>query len=63
MVDEHLVFYEDWELEACVDGALLADQMDQVNLIPFTYEQLHVFKLKLDEVTQSPRLPAAARPP
>ncbi|XP_003124743.2 mesothelin [Sus scrofa] len=50
VVDEHLVFYEDWELEACVDGALLADQMDQVNLIPFTYEQLHVFKLKLDEL-------------
>uniref|UniRef100_A0A8C3XBI1 Mesothelin n=1 Tax=Catagonus wagneri TaxID=51154 RepID=A0A8C3XBI1_9CETA len=49
-VDENLVFYEDWELEACVDGALLADQMARLSLVPFTYEQLHIFKLKLDEL-------------
>ena len=58
MVDESLVFYEEWELEACVDGALLAAQMGRVNLIPFTYQQLHIFKRKLDEVVQS-----SARPP
>ncbi|KAF4015441.1 hypothetical protein G4228_006952 [Cervus hanglu yarkandensis] len=49
VVDENLVFYEEWELEACVDGALLAAQMGRVNLIPFTYQQLHIFKRKLDE--------------
>ncbi|EPY90061.1 mesothelin [Camelus ferus] len=49
VVDEKLIFYEEWELEACVDGALLAAQMDRVNLIPFTYQQLHIFKRKLDE--------------
>uniref|UniRef100_A0A8C6CP80 Mesothelin n=1 Tax=Moschus moschiferus TaxID=68415 RepID=A0A8C6CP80_MOSMO len=49
VVDENLFFYEEWELEACVDGALLAAQMRQVNLIPFTYQQLHIFKRKLDE--------------
>ncbi|XP_073648641.1 mesothelin [Tursiops truncatus] len=49
VLDENLVFYEEWELEACVDGALLAAQMDQVNLVPFTYQQLHIFKRKLDE--------------
>lgn len=50
MIDENLVFYEEWELEACVDGALLAAQMDRVNMVPFTYQQLDVFKRKLDEV-------------
>ncbi|XP_027967505.1 mesothelin isoform X3 [Eumetopias jubatus] len=49
VIDENLVFYEEWELEACVDGALLAAQMDRVNTIPFTYQQLDVFKRKLDE--------------
>ncbi|XP_029076661.1 mesothelin [Monodon monoceros] len=49
VLDENLVFYEEWELEACVDRALLAAQMDQVNLVPFTYQQLHIFKRKLDE--------------
>ncbi|GAB5583254.1 mesothelin isoform X1 [Prionailurus iriomotensis] len=49
VVDENLVFYEPWELEACVDGALLAAQMDRVNMVPFTYQQLGVFKRKLDE--------------
>ncbi|XP_072798172.1 mesothelin isoform X7 [Vicugna pacos] len=49
VVDEKLVFYEEWELEACVDGALLAAQMDRVNLIPFTYQHLHIFKRKLDK--------------
>ncbi|XP_045850085.1 mesothelin-like [Meles meles] len=49
VIDENLVFYEDWELEACVDGALLAAQMDRVNAVPFTYQQLDVFKRKLDE--------------
>ncbi|XP_034526580.1 mesothelin [Ailuropoda melanoleuca] len=48
-VDENLVLYEEWELEACVDGALLAAQMDLVNMLPFTYQQLGVFKRKLDE--------------
>ncbi|XP_043417026.1 mesothelin-like [Prionailurus bengalensis] len=50
VVDENLVFYEPWELEACVDGALLAAQMDRVNMVPFTYQQLGVFKRKLDEL-------------
>lgn len=49
-VDENLIFYQNWELEACVDGAMLATQMDLVNEIPFTYEQLDIFKHKLDEV-------------
>ncbi|XP_017895932.1 PREDICTED: mesothelin isoform X2 [Capra hircus] len=49
VVDENLFFYEEWELEACMDGALLATQMRQVNRIPFTYQQLHIFKRKLDE--------------
>ncbi|MEJ1287538.1 mesothelin [Cricetulus griseus] len=48
-VDENLIFYQNWELEACVDGAMLATQMDLVNEIPFTYEQLDIFKHKLDE--------------
>ncbi|XP_077762135.1 mesothelin isoform X5 [Canis aureus] len=50
VVDENLVFYEEWELEACVDGALLEAQMDRVNMVPFTYQQLDVFKRKLDQV-------------
>lgn len=50
MVDENLIFYEEWELEACVDGALLAKQMDRVNAVPFTYQQLDIFKHKLDKV-------------
>ncbi|XP_059011182.1 mesothelin-like isoform X2 [Mustela lutreola] len=49
VIDENLVFYEEWELEACVDGALVAAQMDRVNMVPFTYQQLDVFKRKLDE--------------
>ncbi|XP_037364017.2 mesothelin-like, partial [Talpa occidentalis] len=49
-VDERLVLYEDWELEACVDAALLDAQMDRVSLMPFTYQQLRVFKCKLDEL-------------
>ncbi|XP_021553662.1 mesothelin-like [Neomonachus schauinslandi] len=49
VIDENLVFYEEWELEACVDGALLAAQVDRVNMVPFTYQQLNVFKRKLDE--------------
>ncbi|XP_012997515.1 mesothelin isoform X3 [Cavia porcellus] len=49
VVDEDLFFYDNWELEACVDGALLATQMDRVNAIPFTYQQLNIFKHKLDE--------------
>ncbi|KAI4531427.1 hypothetical protein MG293_017941 [Ovis ammon polii] len=63
VVDENLFFYEEWELEACMDGALLATQMRQVNRIPFTYQQLHIFKRKLDEVVQgSARLPQRGRP-
>lgn len=49
-IDESLIFYKKWELEACVDAALLAAQMDRVNAIPFTYEQLDVLKHKLDEL-------------
>ncbi|EDL22444.1 mesothelin isoform 1 preproprotein [Mus musculus] len=48
-VDEDLIFYQNWELEACVDGTMLARQMDLVNEIPFTYEQLSIFKHKLDK--------------
>lgn len=50
-MDENLIFYQNWELEACVDGTMLATQMDLVNEIPFTYEQLNIFKRKLDKVT------------
>ncbi|XP_058536420.1 mesothelin [Ochotona princeps] len=49
VVDENLFFYADWELEACVDGALLAAQMDRVNSVPFTYQQLDILKRRLDE--------------
>ncbi|XP_011817841.1 PREDICTED: mesothelin isoform X1 [Colobus angolensis palliatus] len=49
-IDESLIFYKKRELEACVDAALLAAQMDRVNAIPFTYEQLDVLKHKLDEL-------------
>lgn len=52
-MDENLIFYQNWELEACVDGAMLATQMDLVNEIPFTYEQLNIFKHKLDKVTHN----------
>lgn len=48
-VDENLIFYQNWELEACVNGTMLATQMDRVNEIPFTYEQLNIFKHKLDK--------------
>ncbi|KAK1344651.1 hypothetical protein QTO34_013349 [Cnephaeus nilssonii] len=50
VVDENLVFYTEQELEACVDGALLAEHMDRVNAIPFTYQQLDILKHKLDQV-------------
>ncbi|XP_076793205.1 mesothelin isoform X1 [Arvicanthis niloticus] len=49
VVDESLIFYQNWELEACVNGIMLASQMDLVNEIPFTYEQLSIFKHKLDK--------------
>lgn len=49
VVDENLIFYQNWELEACVNGTMLAGQMDLVNEIPFTYEQLSIFKHKLDK--------------
>lgn len=49
VVDENLIFYEEWELEACVDGALLSAQMDLVNAIPFTYQQIHTLKCRLDQ--------------
>ncbi|XP_052052672.1 mesothelin [Apodemus sylvaticus] len=48
-IDENLIFYQNWELEACVNGTMLAGQMDLVNEIPFTYEQLSIFKHKLDK--------------
>lgn len=65
MVDEDLFFYDNWELEACVDGALLATQMDRVNAIPFTYQQLNIFKHKLDEVASAVGscLPAVCKTP
>ncbi|XP_053412513.1 mesothelin isoform X4 [Nycticebus coucang] len=50
VVDEKLVFYSDRELEACVDGALLVAQIDHVNAVPFTYQQLNIFKRKLDKI-------------
>ncbi|XP_008047585.1 mesothelin [Carlito syrichta] len=50
VVDVELVFYPPWELEACVDGALLASQMESVNAMPFTYEQLAILKHRLDLV-------------
>lgn len=50
VVNENLIFYNEWELEACVDGALLAEQMDAVNAHPFTYQQLNIFKQKLDQL-------------
>ncbi|KAM4819924.1 LOW QUALITY PROTEIN: mesothelin-like [Thomomys bottae] len=49
VVDENLFWYEDRELEACVEGAMLAEQMDNVNRVPFTYQQLSIFKRKLDQ--------------
>ncbi|XP_066134468.1 mesothelin-like [Saccopteryx bilineata] len=49
VVDENLVFYEEWELDACVEGALLAEQIDRVNAVPFTYQQLDILKRKLDQ--------------
>uniref|UniRef100_A0A2K5S0N2 Mesothelin n=1 Tax=Cebus imitator TaxID=2715852 RepID=A0A2K5S0N2_CEBIM len=49
-IDENLIFYKKWELEACVNASLLATQMDRVDAIPFTYEQLGILKHKLDEV-------------
>lgn len=58
MLDENLVFYEPWELAACVDGALLAAHMGLVNTLPFTYQQLGVFKRKLDEVFPDGLTPA-----
>lgn len=47
-----------------MDAALLAAQMDRVNAIPFTYEQLDVLKHKLDEVVHDSgsRRPAASKP-
>ncbi|XP_069875956.1 mesothelin-like [Dipodomys merriami] len=48
-VDESLFWYEEWELEACLDGAVLAEQMEEVNKIPFTYQQLGALKRKLDK--------------
>ncbi|XP_042528299.1 mesothelin isoform X2 [Dipodomys spectabilis] len=48
-VDESLFWYEEWELEACLDGAVLAEQVEEVNKIPFTYQQLSALKRKLDK--------------
>ncbi|XP_017499307.3 mesothelin [Manis javanica] len=50
MVDENLVFHEEWELGACVDEGLLDARTEQVDLVPFTYQQLDVFKRTLDKV-------------
>uniref|UniRef100_H0WNG9 Mesothelin n=1 Tax=Otolemur garnettii TaxID=30611 RepID=H0WNG9_OTOGA len=50
VVEEKLVFYSDRELEACVDGALLVAEIDHVNALPFTYQQLNIFKRKLDKI-------------
>ncbi|XP_045141896.1 mesothelin [Echinops telfairi] len=48
-VDEMLVLYSDAELQACVDGTLLATQLDRVDALPFTYGQLASLKRKLDQ--------------
>ncbi|XP_012866735.1 PREDICTED: mesothelin-like [Dipodomys ordii] len=48
-VDESLFWYEEWELEACLDGNVLAEQVEEVNKIPFTYQQLSALKRKLDK--------------
>ncbi|XP_054991754.1 mesothelin [Sorex araneus] len=48
-VDENLVLYQDWELDACVDAALLEANMSRVDEVPFTYQQLRIFKCKLDQ--------------
>ncbi|XP_007955680.1 mesothelin [Orycteropus afer afer] len=48
-VDETLVFYSEADLQACVDGALLAAQLGRLDTIPFTYQQLETFKRKLDK--------------
>lgn len=47
----NLVLYQEWELDACVDAAFLEANMDRVNELPFTYQQLSVFKCKLDQVS------------
>lgn len=60
MVDENLVFHEEWELGACVDEGLLDARTEQVDLVPFTYQQLDVFKRTLDKVAWDwPCLPAS----
>ncbi|XP_017366295.1 mesothelin [Cebus imitator] len=63
-IDENLIFYKKWELEACVNASLLATQMDRVDAIPFTYEQLGILKHKLDEVAHDPGScrPVVSRP-
>ncbi|XP_049624805.1 mesothelin [Suncus etruscus] len=49
-LDENVVLYQEWELDACVDAALLEASMDRVNELPFTYQQLRIFKCKLDQL-------------
>lgn len=49
VVDENLVFHEEWEPEACVDEGPLDARTEQVDLVPFTYQQLDVFKRTSDE--------------
>lgn len=49
-LDVNLVLYPEWELDACVDAALLEANMDRVNELPFTYQQLSIFKCKLDQL-------------
>ncbi|XP_006897568.1 PREDICTED: mesothelin [Elephantulus edwardii] len=49
-VTEELVLYSDAHLEACLDGTLLARDLGAVDKIPFTNEQLSIFKRKLDKI-------------
>lgn len=48
-VDWQLALYQDWELDACVDAALLEAEMENVNSVPFTHQQLAIFKCKLNQ--------------
>lgn len=61
MVDENLVFHEEWEPEACVDEGPLDARTEQVDLVPFTYQQLDVFKRTSDEVAWDRPCPSAGQ--
>lgn len=48
-LDWQLVLYQDWELDACVDAVLLEAEMDSVSDVPFTHQQLDIFRCKLNQ--------------